>query len=362
MFFTFDKKTKKISLYQETTLGEHNILERQDIEKWIEDYPDVLGEELLILTTEYDRFDKTKERLDLLAIDKDGNLVIIELKRDDSGRNVELQAIKYAAYCSTLTLNDVVKEFHDYSAKNGRTMSEDQAKATILDFITNDDFEEINDRPRIVLVSKEFRPEVTASVMWLRTFGLDISCVKLTPYALDEHTIGFESTKIIPLPEAEDFIIRAEAKDNKTKTLTRTQEEYLAFYKELIKRFEKVMPDLHIKPSFYSYCKVPAGLTGAHFEWQFVGRPRSAFHVALHFESARKEYNLKMINKLAELKPELEQATGEELNIQKDWGKTWARMYIEKPEGKMTEELKQWAIEKMKVFIEILEPEFEKIT
>lgn len=361
MFFTFDKKTKKISLYEETTLSEHNILERQDIEKWIEDYPDVLGEELLIVSTEYDRFDKTRERLDLLAIDRDGNLVVIELKRDDSGKTVELQAIKYAAYCSTLTLNNVVKEFQAYSAKNGRVMDEEKAKATILEFIANDDFEEINDRPRIILVSKEFRPEVTASVMWLRTFGLDISCVKLTPYTIDDNTIGFESTTIIPLPEAIDFIIRAEEKDNKAKTLTRTQEEYLAFYTDLIKRFDKVMPDLRIKPSFYSYCKVPAGLVGAHFEWQFVGRPRSAFHVALHFESAKKDYNLKMINKLAELKPKLEEATGEELIIQKDWGKAWARMYIEKPEGKMTEEVKEWAIDKMKIFMEILEPEFEKI-
>ncbi len=32
-----------------------------------------------IISTEYDRFDKTNERLDLLAIDKDGNLVVTEL-------------------------------------------------------------------------------------------------------------------------------------------------------------------------------------------------------------------------------------------------------------------------------------------
>ena len=69
--------------------------------------PAILGEELLIITSEYDRFDKTNERLDLLALDKDGNLVVIELKRDDSGKNVDLQAIKYAAYCSTLRLADI---------------------------------------------------------------------------------------------------------------------------------------------------------------------------------------------------------------------------------------------------------------
>lgn len=38
------------------------------------------GEELLIIQKEFDGFDDTRERLDLLALDKDGNLVIIENK------------------------------------------------------------------------------------------------------------------------------------------------------------------------------------------------------------------------------------------------------------------------------------------
>lgn len=59
-------------------------MDRRHIEKCIEKNPDILGEELMILTNEYDRFDKTKERLDLLALDREGNVFIIELKRDDS--------------------------------------------------------------------------------------------------------------------------------------------------------------------------------------------------------------------------------------------------------------------------------------
>lgn len=158
MLFTYDKTSKKISTYMETDLKSHNIFERQGIEKWVENYPDILGEELLIITSEYDKFDKTNERLDLLAMDKDGNLVVIELKRDDSGKNVESQAIKYAAYCSTLTLTDVVKLYHNYLLKNGKSINEDEAKKQILDFIENDEFEELSDKPRIIIVSKEYRP------------------------------------------------------------------------------------------------------------------------------------------------------------------------------------------------------------
>ena len=74
MIFTYDKQTKNISTYDETDFKAQNILERQDLEKWIENYPDILGEELLILTTEYDKYDKTSERLDLLETNGVGTI------------------------------------------------------------------------------------------------------------------------------------------------------------------------------------------------------------------------------------------------------------------------------------------------
>ena len=68
------------------------------------------------------------------------------------------------------------------------------------------------------------RPEVTASVLWLRKFGFDISCVKLSPHRIDNERIGIVSSIIVPLPEAEDYIIRTEDSERQ---LTRTQEDYL---------------------------------------------------------------------------------------------------------------------------------------
>ena len=117
MIVSFNKTTNEIEVCEKTDFKSHVILERQHLEKWIEKNPDLLGEELLIITNEYDKFDKTKERLDLLALDREGNVVVIELKRDDSGKNVDLQALKYAAYCSTLTLDKVVSIYRKYHGK-----------------------------------------------------------------------------------------------------------------------------------------------------------------------------------------------------------------------------------------------------
>ena len=73
MFFTYDKESKHISPCDETEFNAHGLTERRDIESWIIERPELLGEDLYVLTTEYDQFDKTDERLDILCLDRAGN-------------------------------------------------------------------------------------------------------------------------------------------------------------------------------------------------------------------------------------------------------------------------------------------------
>ena len=70
------------------------LQEWRDIQEWIANNPGILGEGLLVVGKEFSGFDRTNERLDLLAVDTDGKLVVIELKRDDSGADAHWQAIK----------------------------------------------------------------------------------------------------------------------------------------------------------------------------------------------------------------------------------------------------------------------------
>lgn len=361
MLYMYDKRKKSLTPCKETEFRSHKLLERQDLSKWVEQYPAILGEELLVVTSEYDRFDKTSERLDLLAIDKEGNLVVIELKRDDSGKSVDLQAIKYAAYCSTLRLGDLVDMYTRYQKQKGADLSTEAAQQVILDFIDNDDFEEVNDRPRIILVAKEFRPEVTASVLWLRKCGIDISCVKWDPYELSEDCVVFNSSVLIPLPEAKDFVIQSEKKEIAEHTKTLTQTEYIQFFSRCLESLKKRLPREYVTPSGQSYYPIPTGLSGVHFEWGFHGRPRSSLGVELHFEKGNKEQNQSLISACAQLKDRLETEIGEPVVIQKEWGKTWARMYVEKQQGKITDDLKEWALEKMHIFIQVLQPELDRI-
>ncbi len=81
------KELTELKLIKFSELG---LKERFDIQEWVEKMPSILGEELLIIAKEYILPSGT--RLDLLAIDRLANLVVIELKRDDSGCAVDWQA------------------------------------------------------------------------------------------------------------------------------------------------------------------------------------------------------------------------------------------------------------------------------
>lgn len=198
-------ENKTLSKLNQTTFSFEKLKERYDIQEWIEKNPEIIDDNLLIIGKEVEL--PSGIRIDLLAIDKKSNLIILELKRDDSGKNVDWQAIKYASYCSNYTASDIFRQFALY-----KVTSEEEAKSKIEEFIDADNFEELNQNQKIILVSKEFHSDVVSSVLWLREKGIEISCVKITPYSDENGTLFLIPNKIIPLPEAEDYLIKKEKK------------------------------------------------------------------------------------------------------------------------------------------------------
>lgn len=66
------------------------------LERWIVDNPDLVGEELLVLGHQLAEFEEDKDRLDILALDRFGEIVLIELKVTEDFRVTDLQALAYA--------------------------------------------------------------------------------------------------------------------------------------------------------------------------------------------------------------------------------------------------------------------------
>ena len=196
-------ESEKITEVEFSQLG---FQERRDIQEWIAANPGILGEDLLVIGKEFSGFDRTNERLDLLAVDADGKLVVIELKRDHTGSDVHWQAIKYASYIHRASHEDIIRMFAKHS-----NISESEALGELLQHLGADDLNGLNNDQRIILASHRFAPEVTSASLWLNEKTPDedlITCVQLIPYQDTEtDRLYIQANTIIPVPGIEDYVI-----------------------------------------------------------------------------------------------------------------------------------------------------------
>lgn len=215
--YKINKRSNSIEKVDKKTFSELGFKERQNLQEWIAKEPTCLGEELLIIQKEFDGFDDTRERLDLLALDKNGSLVIIENKLDDTGRDVVWQAIKYASYCSSLTKEQIVEIYQDYL---DRKESGGDAKDKIIDFFDEIDYDEIvlNEKDqRIIFIAANFRKEITSAALWLLNHNISLQCFKVTPYGFGEE-LFLNIDQIIPTKESEEYMIKMAKKEQEQKS------------------------------------------------------------------------------------------------------------------------------------------------
>lgn len=196
------------------TYAERGVKERADLQRLLKANIGVVApppSDVLVISEEFGEWEDSKRRIDLLGIDRDASLVVIELKRDDEGGHMELQAIRYAAMVSRMTFQRAVKAYQAYLDKSG---AGGDARSAILEFLRTSEpprDDAVLD-VRIVLVAADFAKELTTAVLWLNEWELDIWCVKVKPYSDGDGTI-LEVQQVVPLPEAAEYqvSIREEA-------------------------------------------------------------------------------------------------------------------------------------------------------
>lgn len=198
-----NRESERIEEVEFSRLG---LQERRDIQEWVAANPGILGDDLLIIGKEFSGFDLTNERLDLLAVDRDGKLVIIELKRDDTGADVHWQAIKYASYFRRATADDIVGLAAKYLGEN-----QDEVTVRLMQHLGADDLNALNNGQRIIIASHRFAPEVITAAVWLNQQGHHedmITCIQLIPYR-DSQTgsIYVQASAIIPVPGVDDYLV-----------------------------------------------------------------------------------------------------------------------------------------------------------
>ena len=318
--FQIDATSNEIVQLVPRTFKELGFTEVAHLQEWIAKMPEALGEDLLIIQKEFDGFDETRERLDLLALDKQGNLVVIENKLDDSGRDVVWQALKYASYCSSLSKSQIVEIYQGYLEKYA---DGGNARELIVEFMGASDFEEIllNEGvgQRLIFVAASFRKEVTSTVMWLLENQIRLQCFKATTYQQGEQFF-LTLDQIIPTPEEAEFRVGISEKNKEQKTAAKSQARSLElrpkFWAATLEAFEKagITNYQNISPGNDHWLSSSTGMSGVTYALIFSNKE---IRVELNIATADALTNKAMFDALYMNRAELEARFGAELEWQR---------------------------------------------
>ena len=308
----YEITAEQIKQLDVTTFGKQGIKEREDLQRFLLKDINVISPETYVLDEEFRDWQDSKRRIDILALDKEANLVVIELKRTEDGGHMELQAIRYAAMVSTLTFERAV-EIHGRYLQNHSL--DGDAETKILEFLgwEEPDDERFAQDVRIILASADFSKELTTSVMWLNNRDINIKCVRLKPYSDGSRTL-IEVQQVIPLPEAEDYQIKLREKEQQVRSPI-VKEKYILrkkFWGGLLNHAkDKTKLHENLSPSRRSNIGTSAGFRGISYKYLLR---KNEVKIQLYIDTKDAEKNRKLFNQLKEHEDEIEKNFGKPLN------------------------------------------------
>ncbi|MDE2919237.1 MAG: hypothetical protein OXR64_05260 [Chloroflexota bacterium] len=148
-----------------------------DLEQWLESNPDGILEagELLIIGRQVPT--ERGKSIDLLGVDQRGNVVVVELKRGRTPREVIAQALEYAAFAARLdaaALEDIHREYSQDHLEMDLAYSHGEyfgLEARTVAF---------NKDQRIVIVGQQMPQEIRQVARFLGDKGILVTCVEFT--------------------------------------------------------------------------------------------------------------------------------------------------------------------------------------
>lgn len=138
-----------------------------ELQAFLAEDPTILGEPLLVIGREVPTPYGT--RIDILAMDGEGNLHVLELKRDRTPREVVAQILDYASWTSELPREEIRDIARRHLGTDLETAFDDTFGASLPD--------ELNSEQRLTIVAASLDSSSERIVGYLRTFGVPINAV-----------------------------------------------------------------------------------------------------------------------------------------------------------------------------------------
>lgn len=226
-------------------------LKEEHIEEFLRLNIEVIFQDETLLVVGRQVVNKENGRSDLTAVDQNGNLVLMEIKRDlqdikQRREAFEFQAIRYAAsYAKVKTTEELVdKIFASYIEKYkdefelGDLTAYEKATRILNDFLEkNNAVKTFNSKQRIILIASSFDSQTLSAVAWLIANNVDISCFELSPLRIGDNYF-IDINRILPLPTLEDFYVEIDDKKRAVYSEKRNTSITRAYLPRMDKLFE----------------------------------------------------------------------------------------------------------------------------
>ena len=165
---------------QPQPLVESSLAREQLLEDMIVAAPRLLAEEWLLIGRQEDT--SFGGRVDLLAIAPDGSLVLIELKRDRTPRDVVAQALDYASWVEKLRAEDIAAIYSRLAP--GKSLAEDFRQRFGQDL----DEDSLNQSHQIIIVTSSLDDSTERIVAYLseRDIPINVLCFQVFTHGTEQ--------------------------------------------------------------------------------------------------------------------------------------------------------------------------------
>ena len=280
--------------------------------------------------------------LDLLLLDGEGEITIVELKRDRTARDVVCQVLDYASQVDLLGLHGLTEYGIDWDeAIESLSGTGDAAEDLDIDRLKLG-----LQNPRLLVVAFEIDESTKRIAEFLRARDVPIYCIEFKYFSDDEFEYYYP--EVIGVEEVRRISKKEE---------TPAQRAYRIIWEELLDRFKRTKPGITRRTGTKdSWLVMPIGIANAHLEWAIHGLNKQGgwFEVGLHFEHKERDKNIDALQWLESNCSRLESLVGTNLFFE-EYGKKWARIYARRETPLVDDDVKDWALDTMLRFYDAIE-------
>ena len=149
--------------------------EESVLEEWLESNPDGILDDGRILVIGRQVRTDLGGYIDLLGVDREGNAVVVELKRGRTPRDVVAQALEYAAFVARLDIDALENILRAYEQDESLGLADYHRQYFGVD---DDEAVAFNKDIHIVVIGQRVTPEIRQTASFLASKGIHVTCVE----------------------------------------------------------------------------------------------------------------------------------------------------------------------------------------